>query len=1091
MNTKLKKWHKTIMLIIACMAYSSYTMAIKVDAGEDQTVCVGTEYTLGGEEVLSGIAIELAYKVEWQEISELGFKFEDDEAKKLNPKVEFKAPGVYVFEVTLTIEKTKTVCTDQVEITVFKLQRMTFDPPSISADNVSLSTADVEVLGEGAENAKFRWNLVEELGNWQIEKEQGVLRAGNEIVPLRVRAQMKEADAGCAIEADFCVVGDRDCCEEVTSLMPFGDYLNVTFDSYDVERLSGEGGEGYCKYTVEGAGITINTGVREENTFDFGYSLTVPTGVKATWKQKKNENGDGYDYKDIKITYKPSSGLIKDGKNINLGLFQLAPESIEIEAFTGGESSITGGINFEIEDIVGCGDNGQSQCPFSSVLTQTEVEGTVKLTMTLRPQGSGGIGNSGIAFGLDFSGLETLTLAAKKGDTELAEVKIGRSAGNLPDNEGNFSVTLEANNVQKSFNQRPRIQIGAYAFALTQYKLEVDIHLGVIATKLSNGQPALAFSEGIQFKKLGTMLDLLNIVGADPKTGLNQDEISGVRLNVEGAYDKSQNEFKVAGQFTMQNVSILGVKLNGDTQVENLGISTSLDFKLGTLELDVDAAFDEQKHPGLKDQSLKVKLTLENNPDNKLEITELALIAKDELQILKYRGFSIGIEKIKYTKSDKGRTIGLDASLVADRFTFEINEFKVSEESGAIEVSLDEAIVNLNVGLLSLDGTVQFQNTGATWEFKGDVTGTIGNNVSGMAPIGINAATVIGAANAGFHYTYFGLEVDLGSGKLPLGKTGLALSGFSGNASANWKPKSRTETNTDGEVHKGFRSIGVGITITDITPNPIWSVTGTFTKRWGDITPSAIIDLEGRLHIPGQGHPEILGAAITVEYPLFGRQVAGSITSSLNFPGLNPSGGTGGELISLNSGEMFYKMGEGEWSLAAENMSGKIMNLIKMNGRFYMGGELGSRREIAESFEGRLTGELDFGFRTLITFPEGFNAINCATATATDIKGIGVVGFMRADFGGNLDMKFNHRGLTGKVESTLGLYAKKVSIKLPRRIAGGECGLLKDQNVNVNGVVELSPEGSDRIRVKGRATATVNTQTHNFRIDTSFNHPGS
>ncbi len=491
-------------------------------------------------------------------------------------------------------------------------------------------------------------------------------------------------------------------------------------------------------------------------------------------------------------------------------------------------------------------------------------------------------------------------------------------------------------------------------------------------------------------------IDENDIVFKDGEAEIAIKEIKNTKGEV--TVDVSMNGNSAEGTAKFSNLIAFGCKIEGS-------LSTTVDYEFNLHE--ISGSKIKAKHQDF---------------DNPFEISEFKII-NGELTIfsfkgkVKYKKINFNVSKAIYVK-DKG--LAITANLEIGKSTkCDVTDFIISGEGS---VSIGKLVFESTNYPLTIKASLSYGND----EFRGKYTGSLEGGIK------IGGEVVLGSMED-FNYGFFELTMQSAKG-FPVGPV-IRIDELGGRFGYNYDHRNNSAS-------QGTYLIGFVLGIKDAAD--IIGLKGDVTLVIGN---KSSLELEGEVRVPARS-PHYFKGALKASYLLGTNDVSGSTNASLKIPARN------GNLLSLSTGKMNFKVNQSGWSAKAMGISGHIMKQVTMNGSIDLRGAAGDD----EGITGTVTGAIDYSKEMQIIYPERFDPANCVTADNSDTRlGFGIHGYFSLKMGGSFNTQVNSEGFTGTIKTHVNGISR-VSVKWPCIATCVDC--VRSTNVNVDGDMEMSYDGS-------------------------------
>lgn len=285
-----------------------------------------------------------------------------------------------------------------------------------------------------------------------------------------------------------------------------------------------------------------------------------------------------------------------------------------------------------------------------------------------------------------------------------------------------------------------------------------------------------------------------------------------------------------------------------------------------------------------------------------------------------------------------------------------------------------------------------------------------------------NTATVAGVVKVGvipppddYTYGYLLITLDVGRG-VPIGQSGLMLTGLRGGFGMNYDPKTGPQNNT-------YYLLG-GLTVTDVAR--FGSLTGEIYVVLGA---TQRIGVKGTVQVTA-GTPYFVGS-VDANYVLGSGEVYGDITTTVKLP-------ESGSIVSIDNNKLSYQVGNNRFSLQGQSLGGEVFSFIRLSrGRINLRNRLD--RSISQ-MTGSIRGSMSGSNRLVWAYPDGYapwgdgdggscNAVyssglelDCDCSDDTDSSwGFGLAGGFNAGLDGTLSADLTNAGIDGKFDVDVNL----------------------------------------------------------------------
>ncbi len=408
--------------------------------------------------------------------------------------------------------------------------------------------------------------------------------------------------------------------------------------------------------------------------------------------------------------------------------------------------------------------------------------------------------------------------------------------------------------------------------------------------------------------------------------------------------------------------------------------------------------------------------------DNSFEINEFNITNGELNQFrfnghTKYKNVNFKISNAAYVQN-KGIeiTAGLE---IGKSSKCEVRDFTISSEGVVSKIKLYFESTSYP---LSIKANLSFVDS----EFKGDYSGSIEGGIK------IGGKVVIGSMET-YNYGFFELTMQVAKG-FQVGPV-IKIDELGGRFGYNYDHRVNSAS-------EGTYLIGFVLGIKDVAD--IIGLKGDVTLVIGN---KSSLELEGEVRVPAKS-PHYFKGTLKASYLLGTNDVSGSTNATLKVPARN------GNMLSLSTGNMSFRLNQSGWNVKAMNISGQIMKEVTMTGSFDLRGAAGDDGGIA----GTVAGTIDYSKDIKIIYPDKFDGTNCVTADHTDSKlGFGIYGQFSLKLGGSFNTQVNPEGFNGTIKTYVN-GASRVSVKWPCIATCVDC--VRFTNVNVNGDMEMSYDGS-------------------------------
>jgi hypothetical protein len=494
---------------------------------------------------------------------------------------------------------------------------------------------------------------------------------------------------------------------------------------------------------------------------------------------------------------------------------------------------------------------------------------------------------------------------------------------------------------------------------------------------------------------------------------VNENEVSFKDGEAEITIKKIRNtkgevdlDFSMNGRFAeatakFENLEAFGCKLEGS-------LSAKVDYEFNIHE--ISGSKISAKHPEF---AAPFEISVFN-------ITEGELNQFSFKGAVKYKKVLFNVSNASYVKN-KGLSITANLE-IGNSAKCDVKDFVISGEGA---VSVGKMVLESNSFPLTIKASLSLTEN----EFKGSYTGSLEGGVK------IGGKVVIGSMD-NFNYGFFELEMQSAKG-FPVGPV-IRIDELGGRFGYNYDHRSST-------ARQGTYLIGFVLGIKDAAD--IVGVTGDVTLVIGH---RSAVELEGEVRVPARS-PHYFKGGLKISYFLGNHDISGYTNATFKLPARN------GNIVSLSTGRLSFKLNQSGWSVKANNISGHIMKQVTMDGSLDLRGTSGNDEGIA----GTVTGAIDFSKELQIIYPERFDPTNCLTADHSDTRlGFGIHGYFSLKMGGSFTTQVNSEGFTGSITTYVN-GVSRVSVKWPCIATCVDC--VRSSNVNVNGEMELSYDGSSTI----------------------------
>jgi len=442
----------------------------------------------------------------------------------------------------------------------------------------------------------------------------------------------------------------------------------------------------------------------------------------------------------------------------------------------------------------------------------------------------------------------------------------------------------------------------------------------------------------------------------------------------------------------------------------------------GNLAAKVDYEFNVHEISG---SNIKAK---HSEFDNSFEIIEFK-ITQGELNVFRFKGLT-RYKKVNFNISNasfvKNKGVEITASLeIGKSSKCEVRDFTISSEGVVSKITLYFESTSYP---LYIKANLSFIDS----EFSGDYTGTIEGGIK------IGGKVVIGSMET-YNYGFFELEMRVAKG-FPVGPV-IRIDELGGRFGYNYDHRINAAS-------QGTYLIGFALGIKDAAD--IIGLKGDVTLVIGN---KSSLELEGEVRVPAKS-PHYFKGTLKASYLLGTNDVSGSTSATLKIPARN------GNMLSLSTGQISFKLNQGGWSVKGMNISGQIMKQVTMQGSIDLRGASGNDIGIT----GTVSGSIDYQKEVTIIYPAKFDGTNCVTADNTDTRlGFGISGYLNIKMGGSFNTQVDSEGFTGIIKTHVN-GTSRVSVKWPCIATCIDC--VRFTNVNVDGDMEMSYDGS-KTKLKG------------------------
>ncbi|MBO9703532.1 MAG: hypothetical protein J7604_25210 [Sporocytophaga sp.] len=473
--------------------------------------------------------------------------------------------------------------------------------------------------------------------------------------------------------------------------------------------------------------------------------------------------------------------------------------------------------------------------------------------------------------------------------------------------------------------------------------------------------------------------------------------------NIKNTKGEVNVDFSLNGTFAegtakFTNLTAFGCKIEG-----SLGAKVDYEFNIH----EINGSNIKAKHPDFEN-SFEI---------NEFNITNGELTRFSFKGHTKYKKIVFNIKNAEYVQN-KGVVItaGLD---IGKTSKCDVENFTISSEGA---VSVGKLFLESTSYPLYIKANLTFTND----QFTGEYTGSIEGGIK------IGGKVVIGSMET-YNYGFFELTMQVAKG-FPVGPV-IRIDELGGRFGYNYDHRINSAS-------QGTYLIGFALGIKDAAD--IIGLKGDVTLVIGN---KSSLELEGEVRVPAKS-PHYFKGTLKASYLLGTNDVSGSTNATLKIPARN------GNILSLSSGNMSFKLNQSGWNARAMGISGSIMKQVTMNGSFDLRGASGDN----EGITGTVSGNIDYAKELQIIYPEKFDGTNCVTADQTDSKlGFGIYGYFNLKMGGSFNTQVHSEGFTGTIKTYVN-GVSRVSVKWPCIATCVDC--VRSTNVNVNGDMEMSYDGS-------------------------------
>jgi hypothetical protein len=526
-------------------------------------------------------------------------------------------------------------------------------------------------------------------------------------------------------------------------------------------------------------------------------------------------------------------------------------------------------------------------------------------------------------------------------------------------------------------------------------------------------------------------------------------------LKIGLAWQRSQSSFIMSVK-SDSNLQAFGVVCND--------IALSINFNPDTLYI--------------KKISGSVSLTHRDFSEGKINIQSLVIKDGELKEFLGsgrvlYKGFGLNINQASYTPRNTGEENTQPPELILAA-TMNLG-WQTPDRSGRgkrnaridvknlkiINGELSSFNITGNVSAMPIDAKFSAVFNRESSKFNGSFSGSFGNNVA------INGGLVVGVIPSPEKYSYgllfFAFYIDRG---VPIGQSGLMLTGINGAAGLNYDPKTGPKKNI-------YYLLG-GLTIEDIAK--FGSLSGEIYVVLGN---TQRIGIKGDIKVT-QRTPYFNGS-VDANYILGSNELSGSITTTVKLP-------ESGSIVSIDKLRLNYRVGNNRFALDGDQLEGDLFTFINIR---HVHIDLNNRLDQPISnMSGKISGQLNGNKSLVWTYPAGYapwgdgngnecNALysnnvvlDCECNKNTDDKyGIGIAGGFNSTLKGALSANLKNTGINSSFSMRATLNGS-VTVTLP---LSGWFGSSCAHQKNVSAYGELNATNNNGLlKVNGDLFFTTN-----------------
>jgi hypothetical protein len=609
----------------------------------------------------------------------------------------------------------------------------------------------------------------------------------------------------------------------------------------------------------------------------------------------------------------------------------------------------------------------------------------------------------------DFSGIEDINMELRKAGQVLATLNspLLTTDGNLE----NAELTLNTSVAE--------VQYTSNAFTIKLTDLSLNINYNIFNNTVENYNSGTVAFE---------VKDIEHVQG-DFSFSLSYSSVGGGQFT---------------GQGSMEDASAFGCTFEG-----GLSIVFTKDFELISISLVNVSA----KHEKFNQSFTNVNVVVEQGA--------LKSFTAEEVDLRYSGGIMFNFADIQFASQSQNALLLMNAKVVLPGVEMNLESFSIAS-SGVISVG--KITANINKKPLTMTLIIEFNESEANSYFSGSFDANFlgGAQISGSVLVGVN----FDGSNV-FNYGHFEVSITV-SGGIPIGQTGLKISGGNIEFGYNWE----AQLGGTGSPSFGSVTIGIGITIADLANMASMNTSVTFV--WG---PTTSFILSATINVTAFA-PHYVTAAMDVQYNMTQNTMAGTTGAQVKVP---PSTGNALDL----SGQFMFDITSNDWKFMktpGTPMGGTIFSevTVTVNNFDFKGKFI---QNPLNTINGTINANVNYSKQWSYTYPTGFDWTTCGTAVTTGvgIPTVGAGGELNLNLSGNVNVNYNSTQLVGSAGISASA-SGTLYVLWPTLWCGNNSDPVSSYSVSVSGDLNLTM-GATNSTLEGNIKITYSSH----EIDATVN----